>query len=435
MKFATHVKKILFRKIDEMSKSRERFCKDPTKDFKRDRKLGFADMVKLIILMQGNSIQKELYDYFGHQVTTATSSAFVQQRAKLLPETFSFLFHDFNSVCPNLKRYKGYRLIACDGTDLPIAPNPNEKENYTQTKAGSKGYSKLHLDACYDLCNRSYTDAIIQPGVTFCEPRALTQMIDRYQGERKTIFIADRGYESYNIMAHAHEHGLKFLIRTKDITSNGILKRFSLPKEGEFDRNVSIILTRNEAKEFRTHHEKYRLLHRDSPFDYMDDANEFYEISFRVARFKIAEDTYECVVTNLSEDEFSAAELKEVYHMRWGLESAFRELKYTIGLKNFHAKKTEYIKQEIFARLILYNVCETIMLHVVIEKKKTKHLYQINHTIAINECRHFLRCPDDIDPPDVEGMIRKNLLPVRPDRHYPRKVKHQSVTSFLYRVA
>lgn len=33
------------------------------------------------------------------------------------------------------------------------------------------------------------------------------------------------------------------------------------------------------------------------------------------------------------------------------------ELKYTIGLTNFHAKKVEYIHQEIFARLIIYNFC------------------------------------------------------------------------------
>lgn len=117
----------------------------------------------------------------------------------------------------------------------------------------------------------------------------MTQMLDRCQGERKTIFIADRGYESYNIMAHVHEHGLKFLIRTKDMTSNGILKKFSLPEEEEFDVNVSVVLTRKHTKEFRNHPEKYRVLHRDSPFDYIDEGNAFYEIAFRVARFKISE--------------------------------------------------------------------------------------------------------------------------------------------------
>ena len=37
--------------------------------------------------------------------------------------------------------------------------------------------------------------------------------------------------------------------------------------------------------------------------------------------------------------------------MRWGIETAFRELKYAIGLTCFHAKNPEYIKQEIYAKL------------------------------------------------------------------------------------
>ena len=60
-----------------------------------------------------------------------------------------------------------------------------------------------------------------------------------------------------------------------------------------------------------------------------------------------------------------------------GIETSFRELKYAIGLSCFHSKKMEYIKQEIYARLILYNYCEIITIHVVIHQKDTKHIYQI----------------------------------------------------------
>ena len=48
------------------------------------------------------------------------------------------------------------------------------------------------------------------------ESLAMTQMIDRYNGEKKTIFIADRGYETYNIFAHVQEKGMYYLIRVKD---------------------------------------------------------------------------------------------------------------------------------------------------------------------------------------------------------------------------
>ena len=42
-------------------------------------------------------------------------------------------------------------------------------------------------------------------------------------------------------------------------------------------------------------------------------------MNLRVLRFKITEDTYECLVTNLSEDEMSAEEFKDIYHLRWGI--------------------------------------------------------------------------------------------------------------------
>lgn len=56
--------------------------------------------------------------------------------------------------------------------------------------------------------------------------------------------------------------------------------------------------------------------------------------------------------------------------------------------------------QEIYARLILYNYCELITMHVIIQQKSSKHVYQMNYTIAIHICRYFLR--NDISPPDVE---------------------------------
>ncbi len=61
---------------------------------------------------------------------------------------------------------------------------------------------------------------------------------------------------------------------------------------------------------------------------------------FRAVRFKISEDTYETVVTNLSEEEFKTEDFKELYHYRWNEETAFNKAqKYTIGLVYFHARK------------------------------------------------------------------------------------------------
>lgn len=83
--------------------------------------------------------------------------------------------------------------------------------------------------------------------------------------------------------------------------------------------------------------------------------------------------------------------------------------------------------------LILYNYCELITMHIVIHQKDTKHIYQMNYTIAIQICRYFLR--NDISPPNGEKLIQKNLLSVRSGRSGPRKVKPKLAVNFLYRVA
>lgn len=95
-----------------------------------------------------------------------------------------------------------------------------------------------------------------------------------------------------------------------------------------------------------------------------------YSISFRVVRFRITDTSYETIITNLDADDFSDEAIKELYQMRWGIETSFRELKYSIGLINFHSKKGDFIIQEVFARLTMYNFCEIITLHTIILQKK-----------------------------------------------------------------
>ena len=434
MIFAEQVKNQLLSLIGEMAAVPWLFSKNPETDFSRTRKLDFASTVQFVLSMEGSSIKKELLDYFKFSPDTPSASAFNQQRSKILPQAWPFLFHEFNSCFPLEKKYKEYQLLACDGSDLDIARNPNDKDTYFQRTPADKGYNQLHLNALFDLCSKRYVDALIQPARMKNEYFAMTQMADRYAGEKKTIFIADRGYESYNIFAHVQEKGMYYLIRVKDGSGGGMAESFHLPGKEEFDHQMHLIFTRKKTREVKANPELYKILEKTSPFDYVDLENRlFYPMSFRVVRFAITEDSYECIITNLPKEEFPMKEIKKLYAMRWGIETSFRELKYAIGLSCFHSKKVEYIMQEIYARLILYNYCEIITMNVVIHQKDTKHTYQMNYTIAIHICRYFLR--NDISPPDVEKLIQKNLLPVRPGRSDPRKVRPKSVVSFLYRVA
>ena len=435
MDYATTVKTYLFDIIDEMNLSRWLFTKNPDTDFTREKKWSFSKIIKFMISMEGKSLKDELYEYFDYEYETPSNSSFNQRRAQILPETFEFLFREFTNAFERKDlTYKGYKLIACDGSDLSISLNPNDKTTYFQSQPTDKGFNQLHLNAFYDLLGRTYTDILIQNGREENEKRTMCDMIDRYSTNDKVIFIADRGYENYNIFAHTEERGAYYLIRAKDIDSTGILGAMTLPKSNSFDTRASITLTTSQTKEIKANKEKYKFVPSRSTFDYLNKDNRFYDITFRIVRFPISEESYECIITNLPETDFDSTEIKRLYQMRWGIETSFRELKYAIGITQFHAKKTDYIKQEIWTKLLLYNFCEIITTHVVVKQKESrKHIYQVNYTRAIRICCYFLRTKKARS--NIEKLIGHELLPVRPGRTDPRKVKPRSAISFLYRVA
>ena len=258
-------------------------------------------------------------------------------------------------------------------------------------------------------------------------------MIDKSKLEN-VILVADRGYENYNIFAHAIEKGWKFAIRVKGKNSNGIASGLNLPPNDEFAIDITHIFSRKNTK--TTKNAGYKWIPVNQVFDYLPrKSDKTYELSFRIIRFPIGSNSYEIIITNLDRNIFDVKKIKEIYHLRWGIETSFRELKYAIGLTSFHARKPDFIKQEIYARLLLYNYCELITTHVIKQMKNNDKTKQVNFTIAIYICREYLRNKRNLSPPDVINLIEKHVLPVRPGRKGPRKVKPQASVSFLYRVA
>jgi hypothetical protein len=407
------------------------FVKNPGKDFTRNRKLPLETMLKLLISIGGGSLAKELLTFHNFDSNTATSSAFIQQREKLLPCAFEFLLHEFTATAPP-KYYHGYRLLTADGSDVHIPTNPEHADSYFSGVDHAKGYNLLHLNAIYDLCSKLFVDVLLQPCKRLNEHLALTAMTDRSHITGKVILVADRGYESYNNIAHLEQKGWNYVIRVRD--KSGMVSRLCLPETDEFDVPVSFSLTRKQTNQVKSQPECYRVLPSTTHFDYLDDAHRLYSIAFRVVRLRIADNCYETLFTNLNPCEFPASVLKDIYRLRWGVETSFRELKYAVGLLNFHSKKVEYVMQEIFAQLIMYNFSMMITSHVIIQQRGTKYAYQVNFTQAIHICGFYFRCSSGT-PPDIEALMRRYILPIRPGRSDRRNIRYHSAVSFLYRVA
>ena len=429
------IKNTLYDLIHEMSAHYWLFAAEPRRDFSRSRKLPFEKILAMLVSMGGGSLRNELIDHFHCSADMASAPAFVQRRAQLLPEALEYLFHRFTEATAEERLYKGYRLFAADGSDLQVFADPNDVDSYYPGTNGQKHYSLLHINAVYDLLSRTYHDILIQKGRKMNENAALVQMTDR-SSVPKAILIADRNYEAYNGISHIEKKGWKYLIRIRDTA--GMIRPFQFEPDCDLDVWKTITLTRKQTNAFKKMKKadpaRYRCLPNSSPFDYIDlHDNQYYDLNIRFVRFRISEDTYETVITNLSKEEFPASEIKHLYNLRWGIETSFRELKYTIGLKQPVSKKAEFIFQEIFARCIMYNFCELVTSHVAIHYQSEKYVYQTNFSAAVHICRLFLR--GSVTPPDAETNISRNLVPVRPNRKAPRNANRPRFNGFLYKVA
>ena len=73
--------------------------------------------------MQGKTIADELLNFFDYKLNTPSASAFVQARNKLAPDTMQTLFQRFVSVSEVYETYKGFRLLAADGSEFSVPQN------------------------------------------------------------------------------------------------------------------------------------------------------------------------------------------------------------------------------------------------------------------------------------------------------------------------
>lgn len=317
-------------------------------DFSRTRKISFYDTILSTISMQKSASKAETLQYFNYSPAAPTSSALIQQRKKINPDAFSSLFYDFTNHFSLDKTIKGYDPIAVDGSDIHIPRNPKDPETCRITDPYGKGFNMIHLNAAYQLLTHLYLDVIPQPVNQINEYLALCDMIDRYAQQypdRKPLFIADRGYVSFNVFAHAIENNSFFLIRARDSNSENsrnMLNTLSLPDSDEFDITFERWLTRRNTKTVKAEPEVYKYL-SNRIFDYLEPkSRKLYYICFRIVRFVLPNGNTETIYTNLPTEDFSTEELKELYRMRWGIETSFRDIKYAAGYYFFTAERRNW---------------------------------------------------------------------------------------------
>ena len=99
-----------------------------------------------------------------------------------------------------------------------------------------------------------------------------------------------------------------------------------------------------------------------------------------------------------------------------------------------HSKRRDFIKQEIYLRILFYNFSKRIIEKIKIKIINKKHQYQLNFTRVFHIIKtYIIKIKSGIEPPDIEPIIEKEIEPIRFGRSSPRNVRIQKFVSFIYR--
>lgn len=399
----------------------------------RNRKLPLETLVHLLIGADGGSLAKEL-----HRVgIDATPAAVSQRRATIPPDVFRDVFRQFNAVSMDSETFRGYRLLAVDGTSVNIPRNPNAP-SFVRNDSVPQGYNQLHLNPLFDLCNKTFFDAVIQPEPRKDEIGALVEMLKRNTFDHPTLIIADRGYEAYNLLAHCIEKpNTDFLIRVKQ--NHSAMREIAKLPMCELDCSISFTITTTQTNEDKRNHYIFLQVPKKSKpgsktrrarWDFPSP----YKMRLRIVRFQLDTGEFETIATSLP-GTFTVEDIKELYHLRWGIEISFRDLKYTLGLVNLHGKRDAYAEQEIYAAMTMFNLTSCIIKQVVIQQPQTGvYAYKVNFKMATALCKEYFRTTD-ADGAELMREIARHTVPVRPGRADERNLKAKGFVGFTYRVA
>ena len=424
------IKKTLLDSVDQLLSDKAKYLKNSEKAFSRTQKITFRDSMIFPMITASESTAVEMLDYF--PVSKLPSQAAMSyRRGQIKLSAFKDLFTSFTSKISHDKTFRGMHLIACDGSRLNTPYNPKDMDSFVNCIDGRKGFNQYHLNACYDILNDLYVDAVIQGYYSMNEQRAFCEMMDRFPKNQPVLFIADRGYDSYNVIAHAINNNHHFVIR---LTSTKAMNIFDDIKENDkedtFDIEDDIYIGRvrnNESRRLRNYH----FVRYNQSYDYIPaGAKGFDSFHVRIVKFSLPGGGSEYLITDLPRSKFTISDMKEIYRLRWGIETSYRFLKYVSGVNRIHSLRQNFIFQEIYAKLISYNFSSAIMKCIHLSaSEKNKHNYELEKTYLMKICIRYLKGKLD----DIYLLTAKRKVPVRADRKFVRIIRRQHADTLQYR--
>ena len=403
--------------VKEMAGNKDQYVVNPQKDFSRNRKVSFYDMMWFLLFIGANSMSEEIRRAFNYKdFSYISEAAIVKSRSKIKVSVFEQLFHKFNDTLESVKKYKGYRVLAVDGSDFSSLYSADSEYATISNQYG--GANRMHVNFAYDVLNKNFLDCVIEAKNKADERKGAVKMLSSLAESEKVLAIMDRGYDGIKIFEHFNRiPNLSYLIRIR----SGMTKEIkSLP-----DKELDLDLKFEVSKE--TKRLPYRM--KIQAWDMQLPCT----VSFRLVKVRL-QNKWLVFATNLPRQEFSARILKNLYEKRWKIELAFRDIKHALGALHFHSKKDLFNLQEFFAHLIRYNLTGRVIRQVRLAKPKNlKYRYEVNFKNAAQIIQDYCRLALDYEK--ILEQITRYVHPLRDNRLFRRNCRYCYPVPFNYRVA
>ena len=389
-------------------------------DFTRNRKQSFHSTIVFMINFLTKSLSVEIanfisfikYNMPGASINGFSKSAFVQYRKKIKPEVFkslsdSLIEEFYTDNDESIKLWNGFRLLAVDGSRL-VLPDTHELESiYGRTKNQSEtGVVQARISVLYDVLNRFAIDGVLAPLSTGESVLALNHLVF---AKANDLIIYDRGYPSFNLIYEHFEKGVDFLIRVKADFSN-------LTREFHKSGLQSAMVRMQPGKNIKL---------SDKPYS----KDTYKEV--RMVRVELPGGEAEILISSLFDTQkYPNSLFKELYFLRWGIETFYDELKNKIKIEHFSGYSEHCILQDFYAALFVSNVQSLIVGEINDELAKESTKYKYQYKVNSNLSYGFLKdriillffSDKEMDEivSELKALFKKHTIPIRPNRRFER---------------
>lgn len=398
--------------------------------FTRVRKITVQKLVLQMMTRRGQSQWGELMDFYSAQnkEVDITENGFYYARKKLNPEAIRVMSNEFISNVYDsdkypLKKYKDLYVLGIDGSRFIL---PNTKENefiFGRSMEGNQPVQGL-LSTLHDCLNSVKLDVLV--GSLFDSERAhasrhIQHFCENYIG--KAIFIFDRGYPSMRLIDQLIEAKQYFLFRIPTRFLSGHTKDMKI---GE-DKLVEVTFDRVNTNEYRNDR-KFRTKLMTTT----------YKLRFTKVQIGLNEDgtaKEEILLSNLPADKFNIEDLKELYNIRWNVETSYNHLKNRMKMEEFSGYHPNLILQDIYADTWLFNLISLMILQKneenPVEQNNERYTVKRNFNKAIGITKRILLkaiLAEDTETRNkymyqIEDNLLSNITIVKKDKIFERKSK------------